>query len=113
MTVEFVPQNLRNLIQKKISLAGYNNNLNKLHDSIQNFGEDSIIRGSGPTILVDPGGFVKTPDNCEEHIIMEIPDDVTEEPVPVIVHYHLQQILSLKGVGCLRSLLSRLNCQVL
>ena len=83
MTVQFVSENLRNLIQKQDFLTRDNNNLNKLHDSIQNFCEDSVICSSGPTVFVDPGGLVKTPDNSKEDILMKIPDNVTEQPVSV------------------------------
>ena len=109
MTVEFVPENLRNLIQEQDSLTRDNNNLNKLHDSVQNFCKDPVICGSGPAVLVDPGGLIQTPDNCEEDILMEIPDNVTEQPASVRVDGHLEQILSFKCVRCLWSLLSRLK----
>lgn len=79
--VKLVAEDLGNLVQVKDSLCQEDNNLRELHDPVEDLGEDSIVRGPGPIVLMNPRGFVKTADNSSEHLVLQIADNMAPDPL--------------------------------
>ena len=79
--VQLVPEHLGHLVQVEDSLGPEHNNLCELHDPVEDLGEDSVVCGSGPTVLVNPCSFVKTADNSSEYLVLQIADNMAPDPL--------------------------------
>ena len=101
--VQLVPEHLGHLVQVEDSLGPEDYNLCELHDPVEDLGEDSVVCGPGPTVLMNPCGFIKTSDNSSEYLVLQIADNMAPDPLTKQIHSHLQQVLPLKCVCCLRS----------
>ena len=88
--VELVAEDLGNLVQVKDPLGRKDNNLCELHDTVEDLCEDSVVCGSGPAVLVDSCGFIKTIDNRSKDLVLQVADNMRSDPVTIEIHCHLQ-----------------------